>query len=54
MRHFGNVNLQQNQLQNAVLPLVKSFPSTPKVGQIAFIQWLMVWKLWLMRQKFKY
>jgi hypothetical protein len=37
MRHFGNVNLQQNQLQNAVLPLVQSFPSTPKVGQIAFI-----------------
>lgn len=37
MRHFGNVNLQQNQLQNAVLPLAQSFPPTPKVGQIAFV-----------------
>lgn len=37
MRHFGNVNLQQNQLQNAVLPLAQSFPTTPKVGQIAFV-----------------
>ena len=37
MRHFGNVNLQQNQLQNAVLQLAQSFPTTPKVGQIAFV-----------------
>jgi len=37
MRHFGNVNLQQNQLQNAVLPLSQAFPPSPKVGQIAFV-----------------
>jgi len=37
MRHYGNVNLQQNQLQNAVLPLAQAFPPLPKVGQIAFV-----------------
>lgn len=37
MKFFGNANLQQNELQNAVLPLAQSFPNTPKVGQLAFV-----------------
>lgn len=37
MRHFGNINLQQNQLQNAALQLTPSFPASPKVGQVAFV-----------------
>lgn len=37
MKVYGNVNLQQNLLQNAVLPLDTSFPSTAKVGLLAFV-----------------
>ncbi len=33
MRHYGNINLQQNELQNAVIPLDTYFPANPKVGQ---------------------
>jgi hypothetical protein len=36
MKSYGNVNLQQNQLQNAVIPLDTYFPAVPKVGQIVF------------------
>lgn len=37
MKFFGNANLQQNELQQAVIPLELAFPPTPKVGQIAFV-----------------
>src|SRR5215216_4482455 len=37
MKFYGNANLQQNELQNAVLPLDTAFPTTPKVGQLAFV-----------------
>ena len=36
MRHYGNINLQQNELQNAVLPIDTYFPTNPKVGQLVF------------------
>ena len=37
MKFYGNANLQQNELQNAVLPFETTFPASPKVGQIAFV-----------------
>lgn len=37
MKFYGNANLQQNELQNAVLPVETAFPASPKVGQIAFV-----------------
>lgn len=37
MKFFGDANMQQNQLQQAVIPLELAFPATPKVGQIAFV-----------------
>ncbi len=37
MKFYGNANLQQNELQNAVLPIETAFPAQPKVGQIAFV-----------------
>jgi len=37
MKFYGNANLQQNELQNAVLPIETAFPISPKVGQIAFV-----------------
>lgn len=37
MRFFGHVNLQQNELQRAVIPIEEAFPVTPKVGQLAFV-----------------
>ena len=36
MKFFGNAHLQQNYLQEAVIPLDTSFPVVPKVGQIVF------------------
>ena len=36
MKHYGNINLNQNELQNAVLPLDTYFPANPKVGQLVF------------------
>ena len=36
MKHYGNINLNQNELQNAVLPLDTYFPADPKVGQLVF------------------
>lgn len=36
MKFYGNVNLQQNQLQQAVIPIDEAFPKNPKVGQLAF------------------
>lgn len=36
MKHYGNIDLNQNQLQNAVLPLDAYFPASPKVGQLVF------------------
>jgi hypothetical protein len=37
MKFYGDANLQQNELQNAVLPIETAFPASPKVGQIAFV-----------------
>ena len=37
MKFYGHANLQQNELQNAVLPIETAFPSLPKVGQVAFV-----------------
>jgi len=37
MKFYGNANLQQNELQNAVLSTVTAFPTSPKVGQVAFV-----------------
>jgi len=37
MKFYGDANLQQNQLQNAVLPVDTYFPASPKVGQLAFV-----------------
>lgn len=38
MKFFGNANLQQNQLQNAVLETYTgSFPASPVKGQLAFV-----------------
>jgi hypothetical protein len=38
MKFYGDANLQQNELQNAVLSTLTQFPSTPKQGQIAFVR----------------
>lgn len=37
MKFYGHANLQQNELQNAVLPIETAFPVSPKVGQVAFV-----------------
>lgn len=37
MKHFGNINLQQNQLQQAVIPVETAFPVSPIVGRLAFV-----------------
>lgn len=37
MRSYGDLNLQKNELQNAVLSTLSTFPSDPKVGQVAFV-----------------
>jgi hypothetical protein len=36
MKFFGHANLQQNELQRAVIPLNTNFPTTPVVGELAF------------------
>lgn len=36
MKFFGNAQLQQNELSEAVIPLDTAFPLSPKVGQIVF------------------
>jgi phage tail protein X len=36
MKFYGNANLQQNELQQAVIPIDAAFPPNPKVGQFAF------------------
>lgn len=37
MKFYGHANLQQNELQNAVLSTLTEFPADPRVGQIAFV-----------------
>ncbi len=37
MKSFGHLNMQQNELQNAVLHFETAFPTLPKVGQLAFV-----------------
>ena len=38
MKYYGDINLNQNQLQNAIIPIDPYFPTNPKVGQLAFVQ----------------
>lgn len=37
MKFYGHADLNQNELQNAVLTTLTSFPAEAKVGQIAFL-----------------
>ncbi len=37
MKFYGHANLQQNELQNAALSTLTTFPTTPVVGQLAFV-----------------
>lgn len=37
MKFYGHANLQQNELQQAVIPIEEAFPASPKVGQLAFV-----------------
>lgn len=37
MRSYGHLDLQKNQLQNAALQTLTTFPTTPVVGQLAFV-----------------
>ena len=37
MKFYGNANLQQNELQQAVIPIEERFPVSPKVGRLAFV-----------------
>lgn len=37
MKFYGNANLQQNELQQAVMPIEESFPASPKVGRLVFV-----------------
>lgn len=37
MKFYGNANLQQNELQQAVIPIESAFPALPKVGRLAFV-----------------
>jgi hypothetical protein len=37
MKFYGDANLQQNEMQNAVLPVETAFPVSPKQGQLAFV-----------------
>lgn len=36
MKHYGNINLNQNELQNAIIPIDTYFPTNPKIGQLVF------------------
>jgi len=37
MKFYGNANLQQNELQQAVIQIEEAFPANPKNGQLAFV-----------------
>lgn len=37
MKFFGHADLQKNQLQNASLQTLTNFPTSPVVGQLAFV-----------------
>ena len=37
MKFYGDANLQQNELQQAVIPIEAAFPVSPKVGRLAFV-----------------
>lgn len=37
MKSYGHLNMLQNQLQNAALQTLTTFPTTPVVGQLAFV-----------------
>lgn len=36
MKFYGNANLQQNELQEAVIQIEEAFPAFPKVGRLVF------------------
>jgi hypothetical protein len=37
MKFYGHANLQQNEIQNAALQTLTTFPTSPVVGQLAFV-----------------
>jgi hypothetical protein len=37
MKFYGHANLQQNELQRAVIPVNTAFPAGPKAGEVAFV-----------------
>ena len=37
MKHYGDIDLNQNQLMNAVIPTSTGFPAVPVVGQLVFM-----------------
>lgn len=37
MKFYGHANLLQNEIQNAALQTLTSFPTSPVVGQLAFV-----------------
>lgn len=37
MKAYGHLDLNRNQLQNAALQTLSTFPTTPVVGQLAFV-----------------
>jgi len=37
MKFYGNANLQQNELQQAVIQIEEAFPRNPNVGRLAFV-----------------
>lgn len=37
MKFYGHANLQQNEIQNAALSTLSTFPAAPVVGQLAFV-----------------
>lgn len=37
MKFYGHANLQQNELQQAVIQIEEAFPASPKVGRLVFV-----------------
>ena len=37
MKYYGDINLNENEMQNMVLGIDNSFPATPKAGRVVFV-----------------